>query len=98
MPWKNAGVRVSNEPSMCQVAKSYFDELFQEQNNVHAPVVNVVTTVITYNDNTSPTAPFQIHEFKKVVFPMHLDECHGLDGFNLGIFQHFQFVCICDIF
>jgi hypothetical protein len=84
-----AGNKVTNDQGMQNLAKNYFLELFQQQNNASAPVIDVIHHAIYANDNISLTAPFTKEEFRITMFSMHPDKCPGPDGYNPGFYQHF---------
>lgn len=83
------GDRISNKQGMCQVARSYFEDLFLEKNSFHAPIVENIDKVVSNEDNIFLTNHFQVYEFKEAVFSMRPYKCPCPDGFNLGFFQHF---------
>ncbi|GAU10142.1 hypothetical protein TSUD_420060, partial [Trifolium subterraneum] len=89
---------VTNNIGLCEVARDYFVDIFQKQNSIIDPVVNLINPSITLDDNTMLTAPFVIEEFKEATFSMKPDKCPGPDGFNPGFFQHFWPTCGQEIF
>lgn len=70
-----------------------FEELFEGNESVRSPVVNLLNLVIDNEDNDQLTTPFFIEEFKEEMFYMQPDKCLGPDGFNPGFYQHFWSVC-----
>ncbi|PNX87709.1 endonuclease/exonuclease/phosphatase family protein, partial [Trifolium pratense] len=69
------GLRITDNPGMCLVAKDYFNELFHKQNSVRDPVISVISTTILESDNEQLTAPFTKEEFKEALFSMQSDKC-----------------------
>jgi len=57
------------------VAKNYFADLFQKQNNVSLPVINIMRHSISASDIELLTAPFIKAEFRDAMFSMHPDKC-----------------------
>jgi hypothetical protein len=92
------GIRISDDVGMRNVAKQYFEELFEEKISTTAPVINVLNRVISADDIRKLTAPFQASEFKDAMFAMQPDKCPGPDGFNPGFYQHFWSTCSGDIY
>jgi hypothetical protein len=92
------GNKVTDTQGMKDVAKNYFVDLFQKQNNNSAPVISVISHSISAEDNDMLTAPFTKAEFRDALFSMHPDKCLGPDGFNPGFYQHFWNLCSDDIY
>jgi hypothetical protein len=90
--------RVTDESGMCQLAREYFEELFQGQQSIYSPVISALQPVVNDVDNLELTAPFQLVEFKEAMFAMHPDKCPGPDGFSPGFYHHFWNTCNSDIF
>jgi len=85
----DVGVRVTDEQGLCQIAKGYFAELFLENNSSHTPVIDIIESVVSEEDNDFLTSPFQIQVFKEAMYFMHPDKCLRPNGFNPGFLQHF---------
>ncbi|CAJ2652404.1 unnamed protein product [Trifolium pratense] len=94
----DSGLRTTDISGMCNLAKNYFDELFQKQASTRGPVISTIMPTIFDDDNEKLTSPFKIEEFKEALFSMHSDKCPGPDGFNPGFYQHFWNLCSQDIF
>ncbi|MCH87437.1 CNGC5-like protein [Trifolium medium] len=92
----NIEVREQNE--LCEVARRYFDTLFQQNNGEHDAIINLVLPKITVDDNMRLTAPITKEELRQALFQMHPDKSSGPDGFNLAFYQHFWNLCNDDIF
>lgn len=92
------GNKVTDTQGMKDVAKNYFVDLFQKQNNNSAPVISVIRHSIYADDNDMLTAPFTKAEFRDALFSMHPDKCPGPDGFNPGFYQQFWNLCSDDIY
>jgi len=94
----DAGIRVTNEQGLCQIAKGYFEKNFLENQSDCTPVLAAIDNVVSVEDNDFLTAPFQVQEFKEDMYSMHPDKYPGPDGFNSGFFQKFWSVCNPNIF
>ena len=94
----DAGIHVTDERGLYQLAKGYFEELFLENHSDRVPVLAAIDSVVSVEDNDFLTAPFQVQEFKEAMYSMHPDKCPGPDGFNPGFFQKFWSVCNSSIF
>jgi hypothetical protein len=94
----NAGNKITDTEGMRAVAKEYFVDLFQKQNNTTLPVINVIRQSISASDNEFLTAPFSKADFRDAMFSMHPDKCLGHDGFIPDFYQHFWNLCSDDIF
>ena len=94
----NDGIRITDEAGMRNVAKQYFEELFEEKISTSIPVISVMNQVVFDEDNRRLTAPSQVCEFKDAMFAMKLDKCSGPDGFNPGFYQHLWSTCNGDIY
>jgi hypothetical protein len=89
---------VTNSIELCEVARNYFVDIFQCQNSITSPVIDLINPTITPTDNAQLTNPFTIAEFKEAIFSMKPDKCPGPYGFNPRFFQHFWPICGQEIF
>jgi len=87
------GNKTIDNQGMCLIAKCYFTELFQKNQSVAEPVVNVIRSSISSEDNVSFMQPFTKDEFRVAIFSMHSDKCPGPDGYSPGFYQHFWDLC-----
>ena len=94
----HSGNKVSDSKGMCDIAKHYFLDLFQKNNSVTTPIINIIRQSISAEDNLLLTAPFTKQEFREATFPMHPDKCSGLDGYSPGFYQQFWNLCSDEIF
>ncbi|PNX81081.1 hypothetical protein L195_g037096, partial [Trifolium pratense] len=94
----SAGNVVTKENELCEIARDYFVDIFNKQNSIIYPVINIIDHSISLEDNTMLVAPFTMEEFRDAMFSMQPDKCPGPDGFNPGFFQHFWHLCGQDIF
>lgn len=92
------GICMTDDAGMRNIARRYFDELFEEKASMRSPIIDVLQHVISDEDNAQLTAPFQIEEFKDAMFAMQPDKCPGSDGFNPDFYQHFWNTCSADIY
>jgi hypothetical protein len=93
-----SGTLVTKDEDLCEVARAYFVDIFNKQNSIITPVINIVDQTIFQEDNNMLTKPFTMEEFKLAMFSMHPDKCPGPDGFSPGFFQHFWHLCGQHIF
>lgn len=90
--------RITDENQLCDVARNYFVDLFQEQISDTEPVIEAIEASISIEDNNNLSAPFVISEFKEALFSMKADKCLGPDGFNPGFFQKIWASCGEELF
>src|SRR3954466_2340792 len=89
----------SNDPiELGDIAKNYFENLFQAGSGVYDPVLNLISPRIEENDNNKLIQPLTREEIHAALFSMHPDKSPGPDGFNPAFFQNFWMVCGNDIF
>lgn len=91
-------VLITDQIGMCDIARSYFQNLFAATDGVYDPVVSIIEPRITQEDNRTLEAPFTIEEFKVALFQMHPDKALGPNGFNPAVYQHIWNLCGLDIF
>ncbi|GAU37567.1 hypothetical protein TSUD_154000 [Trifolium subterraneum] len=80
---------ITNNIELCEAPRDYFVDIFQRQNSVTEPVIDLIDCSISMDDNAMLRSPFVIDEFREAIFSMKSDKCPGLDGFSPGFFQHF---------
>jgi hypothetical protein len=85
----SSGNKVSSSTGMSEIAKNYFSELFQKNNNVAAPVTHLPRHSVSAEDNEMLTTPFTKKEFREAMFSMHPDKCSGPNGYSPGFYQQF---------
>ena len=56
----DVGDRVFDEQGMCQIAKGYFEDLFPDNHNSCALVIEVIKQVVYEKDNDFLIAPSQV--------------------------------------
>jgi len=84
---------------MCGVAKNYFIELFQKNDNtVAALVTQAIRHSVSAEDNMALTTPFIKEEFREAMFSMHPDKCSRSDGYSPGFYQQLWSLCSDEIF
>jgi len=88
----------TDNQGMRSIAQNYFLNLFQPQNSVMDPVLNVIRHSVTPADNQLLLAPFTKEEFRIAMFSMPPDKCPGPDGYSPGFYQHFWSLCSDEIF
>jgi hypothetical protein len=54
----DANVVVTTQDDLCDVAKNYFDTLFQASGGVHEPVLSIIQPKVSETDNERLTAQF----------------------------------------
>jgi hypothetical protein len=61
----SANIEVKTQPEICEEAKAYFDHLFKANSCHHDPILSLITSRITQEDNDRLLAPLskdEIHE------------------------------------
>jgi hypothetical protein len=91
-------IAVTGQSDLCEVAKNYFDNLFKANSTMHDPVLSLIGSKITQDDNAKLLAPISKEELKEALFQMHPDKAPGPDGFNPAFYQHFWELCGDDIY
>jgi hypothetical protein len=91
-------MEVTGQAGLCEVARSYFDQLFKTNTTTHEPILSLIGAKITQEDNDKLSAPITKEELKAALFQMHPDKAPGPDGFNPAFYQHFWDLCGDDIF
>lgn len=94
----NTSVLVSDQASLCGVARDYFVELFSPIAGTYDPVVEAVKSKVTPEDNILLLASFTKIEFHMAVKQMHPNKSSGPDGLNPDFYQHFWDLCGDEIF
>lgn len=90
---------ISSDPQdLCDIAKKYFENLFQADSGNYEPMLSLVTPRIEDSDNLTLTQPLTRGEIHVALFAMHPDKSPGPDGFNPVFFQNFWAVYGDDIF
>ncbi|KAK2423594.1 hypothetical protein QL285_034041 [Trifolium repens] len=89
---------VTTQPELCDVALSYFNNLFKANSTVHDPVLSLIAPKITQEDNDCLLMPITKEELREALFQMHPDKAPGPDDFNPAFYQHFWELCGNDIF
>ncbi|GAU33856.1 hypothetical protein TSUD_66430 [Trifolium subterraneum] len=92
------GTEAHSQEELCEVAKSYFDNLFKPRDGDHDPVLNLIHPRVTDDDNFFLTAPITKVEIQQALFQMHPDKSPGPDEFNPAFYQRFWEHCSDDIF
>jgi hypothetical protein len=92
------GIEAHTQEDLCEVAKQYFDTLFKPRNGDQDPVLNLIQSRVTEEDNFLLTAPLTKVEIQQALFQMHPDKSPGPDGFNPAFYQWFWDQCSNDIF
>ena len=83
------GVWCDNGDEICDIALSYFTELFSVCVGKYDPVISCVKPLVSSVDNEMLLAPFTIEEFRTTLFQMHPDKSPGPEDFNLAFYQKF---------
>ncbi|GAU22462.1 hypothetical protein TSUD_123490 [Trifolium subterraneum] len=92
------GTEAHTQEELCEVTKSYFDNLFKPIDGDHDLVLNLIQPRVTDDDNFFLTAPITKVEIQQALFQMHPDKSLGPDGFNPYFYQRFWEHCSDDIF
>ena len=83
------GVWRDDGDEICDIALSYFTELFSFCDCEYDPAIACVKPAILSDDNEMLLAPFTIEEFCSALFQMHPNKSSGQDGFNSAFYQKF---------
>jgi hypothetical protein len=94
----NEGDLVHDQSGICNIAKEYFDNLFQQGDNDDEEVTSLMGGRVTNEDNQSLTRDFHIEEFKDALFSMHSDKAPGPDGLNPAFYKRFWELCGSEVF
>ncbi|GAU47118.1 hypothetical protein TSUD_98950 [Trifolium subterraneum] len=92
------GTEAHTQEELCEVAKSYFDTLFKQRDGDHDPVLNLIQSRVTDDNNFFLTIPITKVEIHQALFQMHPDKSPGPDEFNPAFYQRFWEQCSDDIF
>jgi exonuclease III len=82
-------ILVKDQTGLCNIAQSYFQNLFVPNHGDHAPIVATISQRVTDIDNEMLIAPFTEEEFRQAAFSMHPDKSPGPDGLNPGFYRKF---------
>jgi hypothetical protein len=82
-------ILVKDQTGLCNIAQSYFQNLFVPNHGDHAPIVATISQRVTYIDNQMLIALFTEEEFRQAAFSMHPDKFLGPDGLNPGFYRKF---------
>ncbi|XP_050897470.1 uncharacterized protein LOC127104326 [Lathyrus oleraceus] len=83
---------------MCDIARSYFKNLFAVKDSRHELVLEHIHPSISSGDNELLIALVTKRELYEALFYMHLDKSRDPDDFNPSFFQIFWDMCEEDIF
>ena len=76
---------------------AYFQALYMSEGSNDCGCTDVITSMISNDDNSFLTAPFTEMEIKEAVFSMHPDKSPGPDGIYPAFFQRFWHVIGNDV-
>jgi hypothetical protein len=91
-------VVVTTQPELCKAALNYFNHLFKANSVVHEPILSLISSKITQEDNERLEMRITREELKAALFEMHPDKAPGPDGFNPTFYQHFWDICGDNVF
>lgn len=83
------GEEVWNHIGLCGVAKLYFEGLFQEKDMILDHIIDILSPHIMEEDNNMLTTPFELEEFRHVMFYMHSDRASSSNSLNLGFYKRY---------
>jgi hypothetical protein len=89
---------ITGQQHLCEVARSYFHELFTPKGGVLDPVLSLISPRVSVEDNAVLEAPITKEEVRVALFQMHPDKSPGPDGFNPAFYQNFWELCGDDVF
>lgn len=76
-------MEVKEQAGLCEVAKEYFSQLFEEKEGVYEHVLSLIQQRV-YNDKL--LEPITKEELYETRIHMHLSKSTGPDGFNLAYY------------
>ena len=77
------------ESGLQNIIKNYFIDIFSSRGCDRAAIFNCVRSKVIEAYNQDLTRPFEASKIEEAIFAMHPDKLPGLDGMNLGFYQHF---------
>lgn len=80
------GQWIDDQEGICELARSYFEDLFHLDEGFYDPVVDLVHPYLSEEDNHPLLALFMKEEVKAVLFDMHPDKSPSSDGLNPTFF------------
>ncbi|KAI5405235.1 hypothetical protein KIW84_052132 [Lathyrus oleraceus] len=79
---QEGGIEVREQSGMSDIAKSYFEELFEAKSSEHDLLLNLIQPRISNKDNNKLTVPLVKEEFHATLLEMHDNKSSGPNGFN----------------
>jgi hypothetical protein len=89
---------ITGQQNLCEVARRYFHDLFTPKGGCLEPVLSLISSRVTAEDNTRLEAPLTKEEVRVALFQMHPDKSPGPDGFNPAFYQKFWDMCGDEVF
>lgn len=89
---------MENQNGMCNVVVQYFENLFQRENGLYDPILDLVDKRLTHGDNANLLKPFRMTEFKRALFQMHSNKAPEPDGLNPAFYEKIWDLCSMEIF
>jgi hypothetical protein len=83
-------IEVNTQEGLCTLGVYYFSALFKATTCDVDPVLQVVHSRLTEEDNQLLIAPFNAEEFKDAVFQMNSDKAPEPDGLNPTFYKRFM--------
>lgn len=77
---------VHGQEDLCNIARTYFDKLFEDKRRVYDPVLKCIQPVISHGDNINLIALISKAEIYAALLHMHPDKSSGPDGFNPALY------------
>jgi hypothetical protein len=87
------GDDITGQQNLCEVARSYFHELFTPKGGCLDPVFSLLSPRVTEEYNISLEAPITKEDVRVALFQMHPDKSPGPDGFNPLFTRNFG-ICV----
>ncbi|GAU26876.1 hypothetical protein TSUD_02790 [Trifolium subterraneum] len=94
----NDGVMIQEHQGKCNIAKNYFEQLFQQEEGHEDEITCLINHRVSNEDNCSLIREFEIDEFREALFSMHSDKAPGPDGLNPAFYKRFWDLCGVEIF
>ena len=83
----DSGVWRGNEEEVEKMMLTYFQALYMSEGSNDGGCTDVISPMISNDDNAFLTTPFTEMEIKEAVFSMHPDKSPGPDGINPAFFS-----------
>ncbi|XP_058762257.1 uncharacterized protein LOC131635640 [Vicia villosa] len=91
------GDETRDQAGICDIARSYFENIYVTKDGLYDPLLNIIQPQITAEENCRLLLPISKAELQATALEMHPDKSSGPDGFNPAFFHKFWDLCGEDI-